>query len=365
MESELVSAETLLTCNPGCDQLGTQLDVFRRLKSIAASANRRPPHCMLYLNTDYLWPFDLLAAGAATTTTTNAGTNNAGTNVDIRILDIHGNPHVETCDPGLFPSYLYDYSKPAAVAAWVAGNVKRGLDSGFADGFYADCYINKRLECNPPGSNHCYTVGNGTTTHQPMYNNAVTAEQARDWFPGKKRAMAAAAALAAEAGGSFFSKMAPLNQAAPYGGNMNWIWLPACWHWPQVWRTRGCTTAGCPIVTPEYLIQTVKTILANYSYAVLGTDADLPTSISSPWRRSTGFVSFCGETATALFLLALEPGCFLLCQGWDERFGLELGLPTGPATLNVSDGSWSREFKHGTSATWKNGAGVVRWRAGR
>ena len=332
---------------------------------------------MLYLNADYLWPFDRLASRTAPAVTATGDSGGGGVgggrdsslasaaNVDIRVLDIEGKPHVEICDPGLFPSYLYDYSKPAAVEAWVAGNVKRGLDSGFADGFYVDCYINSnRLECSPPGSDHCYTAGNGTTIHQPMYNNAVTATQAHEWFPGKRRAMAAAAALATQAGGSFFSKLAPLDQAAPYGGNMNWIWLSACWHWPQVWRNRGCTADGCPIVTPPYLIQQVKSVLANYSYAVLDTDADLPTSISAPWRGGSGFVSFCGETATALFLLALEPGCFLLCQGWDDRFGYKLGLPAGPAAFNATDGSWSRAFLHGTSASWKNGTGVVRWRGG-
>ena len=63
--------------------------------------------------------------------------------------------------------------------------------------------------------------------------------------------------------------------------------------------------------------------------------ADLPTSISALWRGGSGFVSPCGETATALFLLALEPGCFLLCQGWDDWFGYKLGLPAGPAARSM------------------------------
>lgn len=53
----------------------------------------RPPHCMLFANTIYDWPFDLAHAG--------------GDAVDV--LDIHGMPHMESCDPGIFPSFFYDY----------------------------------------------------------------------------------------------------------------------------------------------------------------------------------------------------------------------------------------------------------------
>ena len=65
----------------------------------------------------------------------------------------------------------------------------------------------------------------------------------------------------------------------------------------------------------------------------------------------------------ALFLLALEPGAFLLCQGWDDRFGLQLGEPLGPATQHLGTGVWSRAFEHGTNATWANVSdGASGWR---
>ena len=80
---------------------------LRPAPTLQAGAGRRPPHCMLFANTIYDWPFDLAHAG--------------GDAVDV--LDIHGKPHVESCDPGIFPSYFYDYSKPAGRCTSGCGGV--------------------------------------------------------------------------------------------------------------------------------------------------------------------------------------------------------------------------------------------------
>ena len=62
-----------------------------------------------------------------------------------------------------------------------------------------------------------------------------------------------------------------------------------------------------------------------------------------------------------MFLLAIEPGCFLLCQGYDNEWGgAKLGPATGPATESA-DGSWSRKFESGTTATFVGGVGKVMW----
>ena len=72
-------------CNSTCDQHGTQDEVFRRVKAAAAAAGRPEPHTILYVNTDYSWPFDATNANPLETT----------------VLDVHGAPHVEQCDPGI------------------------------------------------------------------------------------------------------------------------------------------------------------------------------------------------------------------------------------------------------------------------
>ena len=68
---------------------------------------------------DYLWPYDRASAQGDA----------------IRNADVRGKAHVETCDPGLFPSYLFDYSKEAARKAWL-DIVARGLNAS-VDGVYA------------------------------------------------------------------------------------------------------------------------------------------------------------------------------------------------------------------------------------
>ena len=58
-----VNATALPGCGPECDQHGYQLSVFTKVKAVAAAAGRRPPHCMLFANTIYDWPFDRAHAG--------------------------------------------------------------------------------------------------------------------------------------------------------------------------------------------------------------------------------------------------------------------------------------------------------------
>ena len=76
----LHNASSFPGCDSHCDQEGTQNTVFLRLKEAAAKAGRRGPHCVLYANAVYLWPFDF--------------SNRFGPSV--QVLDVHGRPHMET-----------------------------------------------------------------------------------------------------------------------------------------------------------------------------------------------------------------------------------------------------------------------------
>ena len=71
-------------CNASLDQHMYQDSVFRRVKQHAAAAGRPLPHCMLYLNTALLFPFDRDAADR-----------------ELFFRDIHGVPHVEAADPAI------------------------------------------------------------------------------------------------------------------------------------------------------------------------------------------------------------------------------------------------------------------------
>ena len=51
-----------------------------------------------------------------------------------------------------------------------------------------------------------------------------------------------------------------------------------------------------------------------------------------------------------MFLLAVEKGAILGCNGWDKQFGKPLGDPLGPAVQK--DNKVERHFKSGTMVTW-------------
>ena len=71
----------------------------------------------------------------------------------------------------------------------------------------------------------------------------------------------------------------------------------------------------------------------------------------------------CSEALVAEFLMALEPGMFLLCNGWDDRFDRKLGKPLGKAVEDSASGVWSRAFAGGVKATFdaKTKNGTVSW----
>ena len=64
----------------------------------------------------------------------------------------------------------------------------------------------------------------------------------------------------------------------------------------------------------------------------------------------TSVQSLCSEQQLAAFLLAVEQGAILGCDGWDEQFSKPLGDPLGPAVKNGD--MLERHFKSGTYVTW-------------
>ena len=71
-----------------------------------------------------------------------------------------------------------------------------------------------------------------------------------------------------------------------------------------------------------------------------------------PWGddKVAGTVSLCDDDDIVGFLLGVEEGAFLSCQGWAEQFAFPLGNPLGPATMNSS--SLTRTFTSGTRVTY-------------
>jgi hypothetical protein len=124
-------ATSLPGCDATCSQHDAQSHTFERIQSSAHRQGLRAPHSVLYVNSVYLWPFDAASARGD----------------DLRVLDVHGAPHMETCarrlpidqagpaagracvtpspcvraacpcvsagDPGIYPSYFWDFSRSA------------------------------------------------------------------------------------------------------------------------------------------------------------------------------------------------------------------------------------------------------------
>ena len=53
-------------------------------------------------------------------------------------------------DPGIFPSFFFDYGKDAGRKAYL-DIIERAVVNGSADGVYADCYGSFGLECGKNG----------------------------------------------------------------------------------------------------------------------------------------------------------------------------------------------------------------------
>ena len=54
------------------------------------------------------------------------------------VLDNAGYPHMESCDPGIYPSYFFDFGRKAGAEAWL-DIIRTHLVNGTADGIYVDC----------------------------------------------------------------------------------------------------------------------------------------------------------------------------------------------------------------------------------
>jgi hypothetical protein len=203
------NATAIPGCDASCEQHGSQSDVFTRMKASAARQGRRPGHAVLYMNSVYLWPFDAASA--------------QGT--EVQLLDVDGNPHMESCDPGIFPSYFWDFSRAAGQRAWL-DIISTHIVNGPADGVYDDCDGTIPIKCPDPetGNNTCIANRNG---HMESVNKVVTRQQMETYIAGKNETMSQAAALVG-VNGTFFNKNArKATQGGPTFGGGNLQFMPA------------------------------------------------------------------------------------------------------------------------------------------
>jgi len=317
----LHNATALPGCGPECDQHGKQDELFAQIKVLAKKAGRRSPHCVLYMNAVYDFPFNR--------------EHKLGDAIDV--LDIHGRPHMESCDPGIFPTFFYDFGKEAGQNAWLS-IVRRAVVEGSSDGVYADCYGKIPFKCPKVPNGTCIANRNGKMESV----NIVVSDALVDAYKIGKNATMRAAAQLVGPNGSFYSKLSHFDRDPIYGkgsGNLMFLNLN---------------------VAADTLAKNVKTALKFYKYVIAGS----ANGFSNPKWQWPGedMKNHCKEDQMAAFLIAVEPGAFILCNGFDnDLFTRPLGLPLAPAVQDPKTGTWSRSFIGGTNVTWNNGTGHIQW----
>ena len=312
-------------CDPSCDQLSTQTTIFERVKKAAVDAGRRPPHCLLYVNHVYDWPFDLAHAGGAW-------------NVDV--VDIHGVPHAEVCDPGIFPSYFTDFGRQAGREAFLS-SIRKHVVQGAADGVWLDNFNQIPFNCSDgtctalrskdPVNNASIVSRQQVTAYQAGKREATTAAVQMVSGPGSKRG--AFAAIACDYGLS-------CTRRNTNGANMGYL-------------SQGLVDNFRTNITG--LVALVDEAFANgYTYLLVEISRTLG-------GKRRGCMS---EVGIAAFLLAARKGCFLQCRGTPGSFiDKPIGEPLGPANISHDGSMLRRSFASGVEAWWRLGTaeGGVNW----
>jgi hypothetical protein len=296
-------------CNPTCDQHGKQTDEFVKIKAVARAAGRPEPHALLYMNTVYDWPFDA---------THGLGAEN------IDVLDIHGKPHTEMCDPGIYPSFFLDHGRPQGQAAF-QNIFQKYIVDGAADGVYLDCFDTNPLKCNTDSSGNkiCTAIRNkkGNTP------SIVSEQTVIDYAAGLSAGLANATKLvAAGSGGMFTAK----------------TWNTAKSHDPYGANTALVKMSGDPDVMLKAVAQHRNS--SGYPFLIF------VSGYSNLARAADDVASTCTQDEIAAFMLVLEAGCYLTCQGWDRQFEYPLGAPLGAAT--TTHGVMRRKFTSGTEVQY-------------
>ena len=347
-------ATSIPGCNASCAQHGAQEQTFARIKASAKQQGLRPPHFVLYMNGVYLWPFDAASALGD----------------QARVLDIQGEPHAESCDPGIFPSWFFDFSRAAGAQAWL-NLVKTHVVSGVADGVYVDCDGTVPFHCpSPSGGADDVCIARRNGREKSVHEN-VTRAQVEAYVAGKNATQLEAYRLVSASGGAWY------NKGAPPGRNAS-----ECVTWDPA-KHAGRTPGDCAgnmiwidkvgeLPPPPQLAKDIEAnMAAGYEYVVVGG----ANAYSNPKKETPQkgqdladgrSLRTCPDSAVAAFLLAVQPGAYLLCNGWDARFGRALGLPRGAAAYDAENKVWTRSFAGGAVASWNETAatGHVRWPGG-
>lgn len=215
-------------------------------------------------------------------------------------------------DNGLPNVYVFDYAKQDGRDGWYEF-IMNLTKTGYVDGTFADKYNSYATKNESGGWQICNHWCGG-----------VTEEEAIAWNAGKNATIKKTLQFFNQHNGIFFL------------GNIGFVK-----------HTR---------MNPVKLIPEVNSVLKNYTYAWVYAVKD------EHWGHDPHITkSNCTDDQIAAFLLAVEKGAFLGCNGWNKQFAKPLGDPLGPA--KTKGNIMSRKFASGTSVSWdlKLNNGTIKW----
>ena len=222
-------------------------------------------------------------------------------------------------DNGMPGIGVYDFGKPAGRQLWL-GMVQTLVKTGLVDGIFGDKW-------------DVYATSNATNGTTPTAGGWKVCNH---WCGGVNES----AALAFNSG-----KNATLKAAERFLG-------------PEAVFFSATDDLIKHNRNPPELIAAVDKQLAKSPYAYVYGARD-----QQPDHDPANHTSECQPRFVAMFLLAVEEGAFLGCNGWIPAFSLPLGKPLAKAAVST-DGFWmTRNFSSGTSVEWDVEAndGVIHW----
>lgn len=341
----MFNVSTLPGCNPSCDQHATQNAVFARIKAAAIAAHRPVPHFMLYANSVYNWPFDKM-------------TGRAGGVAAVSLHGADGTVHAETNDGGIYPSYFIDHSRPSGRAAFQSV-FEDYIVNGLADGVYLDCFSQNPISCKPAlGSalvagqeQVCTAQRNHYIPQNNQTHTVVSAEAAQAYAEGHAeglRSATRAVAQQAGGGGMFTAKLWNTGKSHdPYGAN---------------------TALFNDAMGSKKIGNDPRNVVALFAGAARNNYTHViwdPNRFSEVNRAADDLAPHCDALTLGAFMLALEPGYFVMCSGWHSNYSKPLGEPKGAAAATAGGEGLRREFASGTVVTWSSAGGIdIEWAAG-
>eukprot|EP01048_Picozoa_sp_COSAG05_P003311 COSAG05_NODE_150_length_16171_cov_64.740356_13_plen_365_part_00 len=300
-----------IACSASCDEEQYQLDTMRRVKALNPGVSN-----VFYLNTLYDFPYYNLTGQF--------------TAADLHLRDISGRVAGLENDNGMLHIPIFDFSKPAAVQLFLDFH-RRLIASGNVDGSFPD-KANERAFQNKSNNQWCLCENPGGPPSSHSWA-AACVEITKD------------TALAYNAG-----KEQMLRELVQLYGMQGALW-PVCSAGVEqcgsVCSRQSPCTLGLGGKTHVEKHAEIVATLRNFSYVyfMMGD------------THNEGMTCCCSPADVIHFLLILEEGCILGCNGRESSpkhavpplswWSNHIGRPLAPPRLSVDGRVVSRSFESG------------------